>query len=77
MVPLKLSLTLTVALAVPFPLSVRMNGLIPTPNPTGGVEDESVTFPAKPFRLVRLTVENPIEPAVIVRLEGDALIAKS
>jgi hypothetical protein len=76
-VPLKLSLTLTVALDVPFPLSVRMNGLIPTPNPTGGVEDASVTFPAKPFRLVRLTVENPMEPAVMVRLEGDTLIAKS
>ena len=76
-VPLKLSLTFTVALDVPFPLSVRMNGLIPTPNPTGGVEDEMVTFPAKPFRLVRLTVENPMDPAVIVRLEGEALIAKS
>jgi hypothetical protein len=76
-VPLKLSLTFTCACAVPFPLSVRMNGLIPTPNPTGGAELESVTFPANPFRLVTLTVENPMEPAVIVRFEGDALIAKS
>jgi hypothetical protein len=76
-VPLKLSLTFTCACAVPFPLSVRMNGLIPTPNPTGGVEVESVTFPANPFRLVTLTVENPMEPAVIVRFEGAALIAKS
>lgn len=76
-VPLKLSLTFTCACAVPFPLSVRMNGLIPTPNPTGGAEVESVTFPANPFRLVTLTVENPMEPAVIVRFEGEALIAKS
>ena len=76
-VPLKLSLTFTFACAVPFPLSVRMNGLIPTPNPTGGAEVESVTFPANPFRLVTLTVENPMEPAVIVRFDGEALIAKS
>ena len=76
-VPLKLSLTFTCAWAVPFPLSARMNGLIPTPNPTGGGEVESVTFPANPFRLVTLTVENPMEPAVIVRFDGEALIAKS
>ncbi len=76
-VPLKLSLTFTCACAVPFPLSVRMNGLIPTPNPTGGAEVESVTFPANPFRLITLTVENPMEPAVIVRFDGEALIAKS
>jgi hypothetical protein len=76
-VPLKLSLTLTCACAVPFPLSVRTTGLIPTPNPTGGAEGESVTFPANPFRLVTLTVENPMEPAVIVRFDGEALIAKS
>jgi len=76
-VPLKLSLTFTCAWAVPFPLSVIMNGLIPTPNPTGGAEVESVTFPANPFRLVRLTVENPMEPAVIVRFDGEALMAKS
>jgi hypothetical protein len=76
-VPLKLSLTFTCACAVPFPLSVRMNPPIPTPNPTGGAEVESVTFPANPFRLVTVTVENPMEPAVIVRFEGDALIAKS
>jgi len=54
-----------------------MNGLIPTPNPTGGAEVESVTFPANPFRLVTLTVEKPMEPAVIVRFDGEALIAKS
>jgi len=76
-VPLKLSLTLTVDRAVPFPLRLRMTGLIPTPNPTGGAEVESVTFPANPFRLVTLTVENPMEPAVIVRFDGEALIAKS
>ena len=77
MVPLKLSLTFTFACAVPFPLSIRTTGLIPTPNPTGGAEVESVTFPANPFRLVTLTVENPMEPAVIVRFDGEALIAKS
>ncbi len=76
-VALKLFLTLTVDRAVPFALRLRMNGLIPTPNPTGGGEVESVTFPANPFRLVKLTVENPMEPAVIVRFEGEALIAKS
>ena len=76
-VPLKLSLTFTFACAVPFPLSIRTTGLIPTPNPTGGAEVESVTFPANPFRLVTLTVENPMEPAVIVRFDGEALIAKS
>src|SRR6266436_8156377 len=76
-VPLKLSLTFTCAWAVPFRLSVRTTGLIPTPNPTGGGEVESVTFPANPFRLVTLTVENPVEPAVIVRFDGEALIAKS
>src|SRR3989442_5326924 len=76
-VPLKLLLTFTCACAVPFPLSVRMNGLIPTPNPTGGAEVERVTFPANPFRLVTLTVEKPMEPAVIVRFEGEALIVKS
>jgi hypothetical protein len=54
-----------------------MNGLIPTPNPTGGAEVESVTFPANPFRLVTLTVENPMEPAVIERFDGEALMAKS
>lgn len=54
-----------------------MKGLIPTPNPTGGLEDESVTFPANPFRLVTVIVENPIEPAVMVRFDGDALNAKS
>ncbi len=76
-VPLKLSLTFTCACAVPFPLSARMNGLIPTPNPTGGAEVESVTFPINPLRLVTLTVENPMEPAVMVRFDGEALIAKS
>jgi hypothetical protein len=76
-VPLKLSLTFTCDWAVPFPLSVRTTGLIPTPNPTGGAEVESVTFPANPFRLVTLTVENPMEPAVMVRFDGEALIAKS
>ena len=54
-----------------------MNGLIPTPNPKGGLEDERVTFPANPFRLVTVMVENPIEPAVTVRFDGEALIAKS
>jgi len=54
-----------------------MNGLIPTPNPTGGAEVESVTFPINPLRLVTLTVENPMEPAVMVRFDGEALIAKS
>ena len=76
-VPLKLSLTFTVACGAPFPLSVRINGLIPTPNPTGGGEVERVTFPANPFRLVTVMVENPIEPSVMVRFGGEALIAKS
>src|SRR5438105_15426016 len=75
--PLKLSLTFTFACAVPFPLSIRTTGLIPTPNPTGGAEVESVTFAANPFRLVTLTVENPMEPAVIVRFDGEALIGQS
>lgn len=77
-VPLKLSLTFTLALAVPFPRSTRMVGLIPTPNPRGGDEaNERETFPANPFRLVTVMVENPIEPAVMVRFDGEALIAKS
>lgn len=75
-VPLRLSLTFTVAFAVPF-LSVRKDGLIPTPNPTGGGEVERVTFPANPFRLVTVIAENPIEKAVMVRFDGEALIAKS
>lgn len=77
-VPLKLSFTFTLALAVPFPCSTRMAGLIPTPNPTGGGEaNEREMFPENPFKLVTVMVENPIEPAVMVRFAGEALIAKS
>jgi hypothetical protein len=58
-------------------LKFRIDGLIPTPNPTGMLEGESVTLPVNPFRLVTLMVEKPMEPAAIVRFEGEAIIAKS
>src|SRR5207237_7152826 len=75
-VPLKLSLTFTFACAVPFPLSIRTTGLIPTPNPTGGAEVESVTFPANPLRLVTLNVVNLLEPVVLVIFDGETIICK-
>src|SRR5437660_6127853 len=69
-VPLKLSLTFTCACAVRFPLSVRMNGLIPTPNPTDGPQVERVPFPANPYSLVRQTVGNPMDPAASKNFDG-------
>lgn len=34
-------------------------------------------MPANPFKLATVMVENPIDPAVMVRFEGEAPIAKS
>ncbi len=76
-VPLNESLTVSCDRAVPLPWTCRTTGLIPTPNPAGGGEIESVTFPKKPFTPVTLMVANPEEPAVMVRLDGKAVIVKS
>jgi len=43
----------------------------------GGGDVERDTVPLKPLRLVSVIVEVPEEPAMMVRLEGVAVIAKS
>ncbi len=44
---------------------------------TGETAAVSVTFPAKPFRLVTSMVENPEDPASMVNAEGVAVMVKS
>ncbi len=54
--------TKTVAVALPPGWRTNWKGLTPTPTPTGMFASESVMFPEKPFRLVRVALELPEEP---------------
>jgi len=69
--------TVSMELAVPPPRSVMFAGL----RLVVGPDDETVavrnTVPAKLLMLVTLTVDVPVEPAVIVMLVGLADIVKS
>ena len=69
--------TVSIELAVPPPRSVMFAGL----RLVVGPDDETVavrnTVPAKLLMLVTLTVDVPVEPAVIVMLVGLADIVKS
>jgi hypothetical protein len=70
--------TVSIELAVPPPLSVMFAGLRLVVGPD---DEETVavrnTVPAKLLMLVTMTVDVPVEPAVIVMLVGLADIVKS
>ncbi len=66
-----------VELADPAAIRVRLLGLHDIVRPVLSVEVDSVTWPEKPSRLLRLTFELPEEPARIVKEPGLAEIAKS
>ncbi len=56
-----------VELADPAAIRVRLLGLHDIVRPVLSVEVDSVTWPEKPSRLLRLTFELPEEPARIVK----------
>ena len=64
-------LELTVRVEVPVPPDVRgmLVGLRETVTPAGEADGARLTVPAKPLRLVRVTVDVVAEPEVTVRLD--------
>ncbi len=65
---------------VPPPAKVTVVGFRVNVGPldtAGKTAAVNVTFPMKPFRLVTRMVENPDEPAFIVRAGGVAVMVKS
>ena len=67
----------TVETAVPFAASPTMNGLIPTPKPTGGVLVERVTRHTHPFMLVNVKKTSLDEPGDMVMAAGSTDMPKS
>ena len=55
---------------VPPDVRVRLVGFRETVTPAEETDVARLTVPAKPFRLVRVTVEVVAEPEVTVRLDG-------
>jgi hypothetical protein len=70
---------LNVIVDVPVPPETRftLTGLNAAVVPLGGVDADNVTVPVNPFNEVRVIVEVPLVPRIIVTDVGDALMLKS